>query len=156
MQTLKNIALSATLLMGTALPAFAQKNLDPALLAPIQAYAKAANASDVSGVMSVYTEDAVFMPQNASPVEGKAAVEAAYKGLFTALNLDINFTFDEAVKLSNDWALVRTRSGGTIKLIQKDNLQIPNSNQEIFLLKRAPDGTWQIARYIFSTTAPAQ
>ncbi|CVI63480.1 SgcJ/EcaC family oxidoreductase (plasmid) [Agrobacterium leguminum] len=154
--TPKTVFPAAIMLAFSALPSFAQQAIDPALAAPIKAYETAANASDLEGVLAAYTDDAVFMPQNNQPVEGKAAVGAAYKGLFTALDLNINFTFDEAQKISEDWAFVRTRSGGTIKLIQNNNAEIPNANQEIFLLKRSPDGQWKIARYIFNTTAPGQ
>ncbi len=147
---------AAIALTLSAVPSFAQQTVDPALAAPIEAYEATVNASDLDGVMAVFTDDAVFMPQNSTPVVGKEAVKSAYAGLFGALDLNIDFTFDEAQKLSDDWALVRTRSGGTIKLIQQNNAEIPNANQEIFLLKRAENGQWKIARYIFNTTAPAQ
>lgn len=147
---------AAAALLMAASAAFAQSGPDAALTAPIQAYAAAANAPDVNGVMAVYTDDAVFMPQNSGPAVGKPAVRSAYEALFRALDLDIRFTFDEVRKLSDDWALVRTQSGGTIRLIQQNNAQVPNANQEIFLLQRGADGAWRIARYIFNTTAPAQ
>lgn len=152
----KHMCRVAFVLAVSTVPAFAQQAIDPALTAPIRAYEAAVNASNIDGVMAVYTDDAVFMPQNNPPIQGKGAVKAAYEGLFTALDLDINFTFDEARMISNDWAFVRTRSGGTIKLIQKSNATVPNANQELFLLKRAGNGPWLIARYIFATTAPAQ
>ncbi len=157
MKTINPLAWCAALtLAASASPSIAQQGLDPALTAPVKAYATAANAADLNGVMAVYADDAVFMPQNSSPVVGKPAVRTAYAALFNTLGLDIDFTFDEARKLSDDWAFVRTRSGGTVKLIQQGNAQVPNANQEIFLLRRGGDGTWRIARYIFNTTAPAQ
>ncbi|PRY86131.1 hypothetical protein [Donghicola tyrosinivorans] len=33
---------------------------------------------------------------------------------------------------------------------------IPNANQELFVLHREEGSNWQIARYIFATTLPAQ
>lgn len=130
-------------------------NIDPSLMAPITANGVAINASDLNGVLVVYTDDAVFMPQNGQPVSGKEGIRAAYKGLFSAVDLNVDFTFDEAQQLSDDWAFVRTHSGGSLKLIQQNNLEVPNANQEFFLLKKEGN-QWRIARYIFATTLPAQ
>lgn len=152
----RHVCRIAFALVVSTLPAFAQQKIDPALTAPIRAYEAAVNASNIDGVMAVYTDDAVFMPQNNPPIQGKGAVKAAYEELFTVLDLDIDFTFDEARMISDEWAFVRTRSGGTIKLTQKNNATVPNTNQELFLLRRAENGPWLIARYIFATTAPAQ
>lgn len=150
---MKSTCIAMLALTGAA---FAQPAIDPALSAPIEAYGAAANAADLDGVMAVFTEDAVFMGPNAPAAEGQDAVRAAYAGLFEALDLDINFIFDEARQVSEDWAFVRTRSDGTVRLLQADNAEVPNANQEIFLLQRGDDGAWRIARYIFNTTAPAQ
>lgn len=146
---------TVVLLPLSTTPSFAQEMIDQTLTAPIMAYEAAMNASDLKAVMALYTVDAVFMPQNSPPATGKLAVTTAYKGLFSALDLDIKFAFDETQRLSENWAFVRTRSSGTIKLIQQNNAVIPNDNQEMFMLNRV-DGEWRIARYIFNTTTPAR
>ncbi|WP_428929424.1 YybH family protein [Marinibacterium sp. SX1] len=128
-------------------------DFDAALMAPVQAYETAVNAGDIAGIKAVFTPDAVLMAQNAMPVDGDAVI-ASYQGLFGALDLDIDFTFEETTDLGNGWAIVRTRSGGGVT-VKANDADLPNANQELFVLQDI-DGTWKIARYIYATTAPMQ
>lgn len=126
-----------------------------AIEAILDRYETALNASDTDAVMAVYAPDGVFMPQHAMPQVGTDAIRAAYDGVFAAIDLDIDFILDEIVVLSDDWAYARTRSEGTT-LIKANGAKVPEGNQEIFLLQRQEDGSWKVARYIFSTTNPRQ
>ena len=117
-------------------------------------YEAALNASDVDSVMTLYGDDAVFMPQHSPPAVGRDAVRAAYRQVFNTIKLDIRFTIDEIRPLSRDWAFARTRSNGTAKLLSGDRQASAEGNQEIFLMHRETDGQWRFARYIFSTTNP--
>lgn len=130
--------------------------LDASLWAPIKAYETALNSGDLGGVMALFTEDAVLMVQNAPPAVGYPAVEATYAGLLGALDLEIDFSFDEAFQTGPEYAVVRTRSGGQITIKGDTPVTIPNANQELFVLHREESGDWQIARYIFATTLPAE
>ncbi|KJZ49365.1 MULTISPECIES: YybH family protein [Pseudomonas] len=120
----------------------------------INHYEAALNASDVDSVMTLYGDDAVFMPQHSPPAVGRDAVRAAYRQVFNTIKLDIRFTIDEIRPLSRDWAFARTRSNGTAKLLSGDRQASAEGNQEIFLMHRETDGQWRFARYIFSTTNP--
>lgn len=98
--------------------------------------------------------DAVFMPQHSLPAVGTDAIRRAYQQVFAAIDLNVDFTIDEIGLLSPDWAFARTRSNGTVKVLASDAPAGREANQEIFLLRRADDGQWRFARYIFSTTQP--
>lgn len=127
-----------------------------AITAQLNRYETALNASDVDGVMTLYADDAVFMPQGNPPVQGRDAVRATYRGIFDAIKLKVRFTIDEIRPLSKDWAFARTRSNGTVQPLGVDAPASAEANQEIFLLHRGGDGQWRFARYIFSTTTPAK
>lgn len=125
-----------------------------AITQQLDRYEQALNASDLDAVMSLYAEDAVFMPQHRLPAVGRDAVREAYRDVFGAIRLNIDFNIDEVRLLSHDWAFARTRSNGTVKVLGSDHPVGPEANQEVFLLHREDDGQWRFARYIFATTNP--
>ena len=119
----------------------------------LSTYEKALNASDTDTVMTLYADDGVFMAQHSAPNVGREAVRAAYDRVFQAITLNVEFTVDEIQQVSPDWAFVRTRSEGVVT-INATGDQGPEGNQELFIFQKANDGSWKIARYIFSTTNP--
>ncbi|MDX1486930.1 MAG: SgcJ/EcaC family oxidoreductase [Acidiferrobacterales bacterium] len=153
---MKNIALG-TMAVGAALaatfPASAEITDTSAILDVLSTYETALNAQDTDTIVSLYTNDGVFMPQHSQPQVGRESIRAAYEGVFVAITLDIEFEIDEIGLLSDNWAFARTRSEGTVR-INATGDSGPEANQEMFLLQRTDGKTWQIARYIFSTTNP--
>lgn len=117
-------------------------------------YETALNASDVDGVLAVFSPDGVFMAPNNPSAIGVDAIRAAYDGIFQAIAFETELTVAEVVQLAPDWALVRTDSNGfvTVHAIKQ---RVPDANHELFVLKRDGDGRWKIARYSFSSTLPA-
>ncbi len=119
----------------------------------LSTYEKALNASDADTVMTLYADDGVFMAQHSAPHVGTEALRATYDGVFQAITLNIEFTVDEIHQMSPDWAFARTRSEGFVT-INATGDKGPEANQELFIFRKANDGSWKIARYIFSTTNP--
>ncbi len=119
----------------------------------LSTYEKALNASDADTVITLYADDGVFMPQHSAPNVGKEAVRAVYDSVFQAINLDVEFTVDEIIQVAPDWAFARTRSEGFVT-INATGDKGPEANQELFVFQKQDDNTWEIARYIFSTTNP--
>lgn len=122
-----------------------------AITSQLNRYEKALNTSNTDEVMKLYADDAVFMPQSFPTVIGKDNVRKAYDTIFKTIKLNVTFKIDEVKRLSNDWAFARTNSSGT-QTVLSNNKQSAEGNQEIFIFHRSKDGTWQFARYIFSTT----
>lgn len=116
-------------------------------------YEVALNASDTDKVLTLYTDDGVFMAQNSPPNVGAVAVRGAYDAVFAAIDLNIEFQIDEIVQLSPQWAFARTRSEGLVT-INATGDNSPEANQELFIFTKTDGGAWKIARYIFSTTNP--
>ena len=57
----------------------------------LKSYERALNASDVGGVVQLYTDDAVLLAPEAPTAVGIKAVRNAYTGIFQAIALNITF-----------------------------------------------------------------
>ncbi len=142
----------AVLILGPLSVAHAG-DLDKARIeAALKGYEQVLNASDVDGVLKLYTEDGVFMSPNNPSAIGIDQVEAAYTGAFQAIDLNVEFDIVEVEVISDDFAFARTNSTGTVT-INATGDKFPEGNQELFVLQKI-DGDWKIARYSFSTTNP--
>jgi uncharacterized protein (TIGR02246 family) len=126
---------------------------ETAIRSVLSSYQDALNASNTEAVMPLYTEDGVFMPPNNPSAVDKAAVRQAYDAVFQAITLNVKFAIAELVRMSPEWAFVRTNSAGTNK-INATGAVSPEGNQELFIFRKDADGKWRIARYSFSTTNP--
>lgn len=122
--------------------------------AVVKQYQHALNNSDVNAVTTLYADSGVFMPQHKSAHVGKDAIRTAYQDVFNAIDLNITFDIHEVIQTGEQWAIVRTTSTGTTTIHATGN-NVPENNQELFLLQKQADGRpWRIARYIFTTTSP--
>lgn len=126
---------------------------DKAIRAVLARYERALNSSDTEAVMTLYTDDGVFMPQHFPSAVGSSAVRNAYDGVFKAIKLNVRFEIMEVRQVSPNWAFARTNSAGTAKVLA-DGSGGPEHNQELFVLEKTDSGDWKIARYCFSTTSP--
>src|SRR2546427_2934965 len=72
----------------------------------LRTYEQSLNASDVQGVIKLYTDDAVLMAPNNPSAVGIQAVQEAYAGVFQAIRLNINFQVAELHLLSPEWAFL--------------------------------------------------
>ena len=143
---------AAALILGSLSGAHAA-DLDKAQIeAVLKAYERVLNASDVDGVVKLYTEDGVFMAQHNPSAVGIRQVEAAYTAVFQAIDLNVEFDIVEVEVIADDWAFARTNSSGTTT-INATGDKLAEGNQELFVLQKI-DGDWKIARYGFSTTNP--
>jgi uncharacterized protein (TIGR02246 family) len=112
-------------------------------------YEQALNSSDVNAAVQLYTDDGVFMAPENPPAVGTKVLQEAYAGVFQAIALKLKFQIAETKLLSPEWALLRTTSNGAVRILA-NGAEVPGSNQELFLLRKA-DGQWKIARYAFSS-----
>ncbi len=127
---------------------------DAAVIELLRSYERALNAKDVETIVSLYAPDGVFMAQHRPPNVGSQQIEAAYKGVFGMISLDITFEIDEVEVVTPTVAWARTRSAGKTTILATGDV-VSEGNQELFLLFRADEGApWKIGRYIFSTTQP--
>ncbi len=149
---LRHTIAMAVLILGPLSVAHASDLDTPRIETVLKGYERVLNASDVAGVVKLYTEDGVFMSPNNPSAVGIHQVEAAYTGAFQAIDLNVEFDIVEVEVISDDWAFARTNSTGTIT-INATGDKFAEGNQELFVLQKI-DGNWKIARYGFSTTNP--
>jgi uncharacterized protein (TIGR02246 family) len=143
---------AAILVFGSIAGAHAADSDQENIHAVLKAYEQVLNASDVAGVLKLYSEDGVFMAQHNPSAVGIQQIEAAYAGAFQAIDLSVKFDIVEVEVIADDWAFARTNSSGTTT-INATGDKVPEGNQELFVLQKI-DGDWKIARYAFSTTNP--
>lgn len=124
------------------------------ITATLDAYAAALNAADTDAVLPLYEADGVFMQPYGPSAIGTNAIRKLYQSDFGTFRLQVTFEIAEVRMMSPDWALVRTNSRGTNTLLAS-GAQSAEANQELFILHKATDGQWRIARYSFSTTNPS-
>ena len=110
-------------------------------------YRDALNVSDVSKVLTLYTNDGVFMPSNAPTSIGQEQVKGAYEFVFSQIQLNIEFFIDEII-VNGNYAFARTTSKGTT-LIHTNGQTVPEENRELFVLENV-GGDWKISRYMFN------
>ncbi len=110
-------------------------------------YSDALNASDVSKVLPLYTENGIFMPSGAPTSIGAEQVKGAYDFVFSNIKLSIDFSIDE-ITVNGDYAFARTTSKGST-LIHATGETAPEENRELFVLQKA-NGSWKIDRYMFN------
>ncbi len=150
-QLIQTIAVAA-LLLGSLSGAQAADSDKAQIKAALKSYERVLNASDVDGVLKLYTKDGVFMSQHNPPAVGIQQVKAAYTAAFQAIDLNVEFDIVEIEVIADDWAYVRSNSSGTTT-INATGDKVAEGNQELFVMQKI-DGDWKIARYAFSTTNP--
>jgi len=144
---------AAALVLGSLSSVQAANSNQEPIRTLLKTYEQALNASDVAGVLRLYIRDGVFMaPHNPSAV-GIDEIKTAYTAVFKAIDLDVKFDIAEIEVIANNWAFARTNSAGTTT-INATGEKVAEGNQELFVLQKAGDGQWKIARYGFSTTNP--
>ncbi len=151
-QLIQTVA-AAIFLIGSLSGAHAADSDQQNIHAVLKAYEQVLNASDVAGILKLYTQDGVFMAQHSPSAVGIDAIEAAYEAAFKTIDLNVAFDIIEIEVVADDWAFARTNSAGTTT-INATGDKIAEGNQELFVFQKTDDGEWKIARYGFSTTNP--
>ena len=111
------------------------------------AYRDALNASDVTKVLPLYSDDGIFMPSGAPTAIGTEQVKGTYEFVFSNIELSIEFYIDE-ITVSGEYAFARTTSKGST-LVHGTGETIPEENRELFILQKE-NGSWKIDRYMFN------
>ena len=124
-----------------------------AIVAALNSYQDALNASSSAQVMQLYAADGVFMAQNSLTAVGTEDIRRAYDGIFATVTFRVKFNIIEVIPTAPNWAFARTSSAGTT--IRKAGGGSEEANQELFVFQKL-GGEWKIARYCFSTTLPPQ
>ena len=101
----------------------------------------ATQAGDVDTVLSLMTDDVVFLVPGRAPF-GKAEFAAALGGM---ADLRIEGQSDiEEVQVAGDWAFLRNRLAVTAT--PAGGVPVRRAGHTLTILRREPDGGWRLAR----------
>jgi uncharacterized protein (TIGR02246 family) len=118
----------------------------------------AVKAKDISKLLSLVTDDVVFLPPGLPPLRGKPAVEAMYKSFFPQFSSIEQHAALEEVEVAGDWAFA-WGSETFVLIPQPGGSPIQMDGKGLSILKRQPDGSWKFSRAVNNTqprTVPGQ
>jgi uncharacterized protein (TIGR02246 family) len=102
---------------------------------------------DVAKLLTLVTDDVVFLPINWPAVVGKQAVEAMYRVFFDRFGVVEHSTSISEVRVCHDWAFV----WGSEKLIltpKTGGASVELNGHGMSILQRDAHGAWRFARGI--------
>jgi len=95
---------------------------------------------DADGLVALFTEDCVRMPQGGPASVGRPALEAAYRQDFAEVwktQAKVRLNAEEVI-ISGEYAFAR----GADTLVQ-DGRQVGETGKWLFVYRQQPDGTWK-------------
>ena len=97
---------------------------------------------DLAGLVALFTEDCVRMPQGGPATVGRPALEAAYRQDFAEVwkgQAKVRLNAEEVI-ISGEYAFAR----GADTLIQdQDGKQLEETGKWLFVYRQQLDGTWK-------------
>lgn len=106
--------------------------------------------AQANAYVSDVAENAVWMPQNAAPVRGKAAVRAYIEDFFRAYVLEIDSQEIESLDAGSELAIRRFLTSGTY-VIRATGERVPFDQKYIDVLRKQPDGSWKLTLHMWSS-----
>ena len=114
----------------------------------LRAYEAGINSGDTGLIIQQFTDDAVWKPANVPALVGRPAIQHRYEVELGRISLAKTYRVHD-LEIACDWAFIRTTSEGTVAL-KATGAKAPESHEDVFILKRQPDGSWKITRYIYN------
>jgi uncharacterized protein (TIGR02246 family) len=117
-----------------------------AIEAAVDRYVEASNEGDVAGLTALYADDAVLLPPDREPIEGREAIaefwrEGTDSGLeVTTLRLDVDGDVGYLI--------------GRYRLPPTDD-EPADSGKTVMCLRRQRDGSWKLTADIWNSSAGA-
>ncbi len=112
---------------------------------------EASKINDVETLVSLWTEDGVLIQPGSNPLVGKAAIRAALEQQKLQMGPVQTVAYDEnwnEVHIAGDYAWEWGQISATLRL--PNGKEISQSINALRILARQADGSWKVARAIFS------
>ena len=113
-------------------------------------YADAFNRGDVAAIVALHTEDVLYLPPNASAVNGRQGVESAEKEQLDAGWKNLSFS---SVQIGSDGDLAYHVGTFSIDAPTDEGLTT-EKGKFVDIYKRQADGSWKIHVSIFNSDTP--
>ena len=114
----------------------------------------AVNSSDAAGCAAVWAADGVLMPPHHPAVEGRQAIGAYFRDLFSRRRFRFAFTASH-IHLTGDTATERVTYTAVI-WGGDDAPPIEDAGKGLHVYRRQPDNSWKLAYDIWNSDQPAQ
>jgi uncharacterized protein (TIGR02246 family) len=105
---------------------------------------------DLAGLVALFTEDCVRMPQGGPATVGRLALEAAYREDFAEVwktRAKVRLDAEEVI-IAGEYAFAR----GTDTLIpDQDSQQVEETGKWLFIYRRQTDGAWKFYWITFNS-----
>ena len=125
---------------------------DPAIRQVADAYTAAMLAGDAAAAAAVYRDDAIEMPPGAPPVQGKAAIEQYFRGMFGACRFTEFTLAHTELRASGDVAFAAGTSRATVTPL--GGPPVTEAGKYLVVLKRT-GAAWKVAYSIHNSDVPA-
>jgi ketosteroid isomerase-like protein len=109
---------------------------------------------DTERYVGFLADDAVLMPPNAPPVVGKEAIRSWNAAMSKEMKIEAYTSSDDEVVVAGDWAFRRATVDWTIRS-RAIGQPIRDSAKYLIVYARQPDGSWKVARDIWSSNTHA-
>ena len=142
-------------LAGCASPQHPEPDVERAAIesmfaARFQAFQKAPTPAEMADAyVRDVTEDAVWMPPNSPPVQGKEAVRAWAEDFFNNWVLQLDDTSSELPEIGGNVAVRRFTSTG-VYIPRSGGESVPFDQKYVDVLRKDADGSWKLTLHMWS------
>lgn len=112
-------------------------------------------AGDTERYLTFLTDDAVLMPPNGPAVSGKEAIGNWNRAISQQVRITNYTSRDEEIVVAGDWAFRRAAMHWTLTPVP-GGAGAADSGKYIILYRRQPDGSWKVARDMWSSNTIAR
>jgi uncharacterized protein (TIGR02246 family) len=107
------------------------------------------NASDLTGVLAVWSDDGVMMPPHHSSVHGRTALEQYFRDLFSRTRFEFVFN-SSRIEVSGDLAFERIEYTASAWPVEGGPV-VRDVGKGLHVYHRQTDGTWKLAQDIWNS-----
>jgi uncharacterized protein (TIGR02246 family) len=136
---------------GMATSAEHARTVDGAIAESNRRFLEAAARNDAATMASVYADDADFVPPNAEPLQGTAAIEDFWNG---GLEMGITGLDVETVRLEEAEDVACEIGRYTLHFGHEDGVPVTDEATYLVVHKRQRDGAWRRTAEIFTWSTP--
>ena len=112
----------------------------------VMSYEKGLTEGNVEALVSLYTEDATFIPNQQPAMEGNKNFTGFYQYFFNTYKVKAEISIDKVVSFG-DTGMLLSHSKET--MTAKDGSTFSMQAREMFLLKKI-NGAWKIYSYLYN------
>lgn len=131
-------------------PAYAESGERQAIVESMQAWERAVEGEDYDLLDNHYMEHAVYYPNNAPPVAGRAAIVERNRQRGAASAVEITQKIDD-ILIHNDWAAYSCLARIAVRA-SADRSESVRFVRVLLILQKDSDGQWKILRDIDNAT----